>query len=110
MIILQITQLKNFMNTLLRLETFDRFPVLRGVDHNVYDVLHRRSLHTDFFDPDDAQLLKEKGRTRLLWKDVKSFCYSVIKGKRTPLQFKFVFQLPQAACEKMIATCAAAGK
>lgn len=27
MIILQITQLKNFMNTLLRLETFDRFPV-----------------------------------------------------------------------------------
>ena len=34
---------------------------------------------------------------------MKSFCYSVIKGKRTPLQFKFVFQLPQAACEKMIA-------
>ena len=91
MIILQITQLKNFMNTLLRLETFDRFPVSEA------------SITTFTTFSIDAQLLKEKGRTRLLWKDVKSFCYSVIKGKRTPLQFKFVFQLPQAACEKMIA-------
>ena len=103
MIILQITQLKNFMNTLLRLETFDRFPVSEALITTFTTFSIDGSLHTDFFDPDDAQLLKEKGRTRLLWKDVKSFCYSVIKGKRTPLQFKFVFQLPQAACEKMIA-------
>ena len=103
MIILQITQLKNFMNTLLRLETFDRFPVSEASITTFTTFSIDGSLHTDFFDPDDAQLLKEKGRTRLLWKDVKSFCYSVIKGKRTPLQFKFVFQLPQAACEKMIA-------
>ena len=103
MIILQITQLKNFMNTLLRLETFDRFPVSEESITTFTTFSIDGSLHTDFFDPDDAQLLKEKGRTRLLWKDVKSFCYSVIKGKRTPLQFKFVFQLPQAACEKMIA-------
>ena len=102
MIILQITQLKNFMNTLLRLETFDRFPVSEASITTFTTFSIDGSLHTDFFDPDDAQLLKEKGRTRLLWKDVKSFCYSVIKGKRTPLQFKFVFQLPQAACEKMI--------
>ena len=33
---------------------------------------------------------------------MKSFCYSVIKGKRTPLQFKFVFQLPQAACDAFL--------
>ena len=97
MIILQITQLKNFMNTLLRLETFDRFPVSEASITTFTTFSIDGSLHTDFFDPDDAQLLKEKGRTRLLWKDVKSFCYSVIKGKRTPLQFKFVFQLPQAA-------------
>ena len=102
MIILQITQLKNFMNTLLRLETFDRFPVSEASITTFTTFSIDGSLHTDFFDPDDAQLLKEKGRTRLLWKDVKSFCYSVIKGKRTPMQFKFVFQLPQAACEKMI--------
>ena len=95
MIILQITQLKNFMNTLLRLETFDRFPVSEASITTFTTFSIDGSLHTDFFDPDDAHLLKEKGRTRLLWKDV--------KGKRTPLQFKFVFQLPQAACEKMIA-------
>ena len=85
MIILQITQLKNFMNTLLRLETFDRFPVSEASITTFTTFSIDGSLHTDFFDPDDAQLLKEKGRTR------------------TPLQFKFVFQLPQAACEKMIA-------
>ena len=80
MIILQITQLKNFMNTLLRLETFDRFPVSEASITTFTTFSIDGSLHTDFFDPDDAQLLKEKGRTRLLWKDVKSFCYSVIKG------------------------------
>ena len=76
MIILQITQLKNFMNTLLRLETFDRFPVSEASITTFTTFSIDGSLHTDFFDPDDAQLLKEKGRTRLLWKDVKSFCYS----------------------------------
>ena len=74
MIILQITQLKNFMNTLLRLETFDRFPVSEASITTFTTFSLDGSLHTDFFDPDDAQLLKEKGRTRLLCSS--NLCFS----------------------------------
>lgn len=55
MIILQITQLKNFMNTLLRLETFVRFPVSEASITTFTTFSSTGSLHTDFFDPDDAR-------------------------------------------------------
>ena len=48
------------MNTLLRLETFDRFPVSEASITTFTTFSIDGSLHTDFFDPDDAQLLKEK--------------------------------------------------
>ena len=49
MIILQITQLKNFMNTLLRLETFDRFPVSEASITTFTTFSIDGSLHTAFF-------------------------------------------------------------
>ena len=30
----------------------------------------------------------------MLWSEIRPFCLSVIRGKRTPLSFKFIFQLP----------------
>lgn len=51
MIILQITQLKNFMNTLLRLETFDRFPVSEASITTFTTFSIDGSLHTDFSIP-----------------------------------------------------------
>ena len=47
----------------------------------------------DFFDTDTAQQLSENGDIYSSWKDVKSYCYSIIRGKLPPLQFKFVMRL-----------------
>lgn len=103
MIVLRITQLKNFMNRLLCTETFDRFPVSETSITTFTTFAIDGSFHLDFFDKETAGELNTRGRTQLLWLDVKKFCYSVIKGKRTPLQFKIVFQLPEKNCEKLIA-------
>lgn len=102
MILLQITQLKPFMNQLLLADTFDHFLLSEASITTFTTFSIDGSLHPDFFDPDDAARLRKIGRTQLLWHDVKSFCYSMIRGKRTPLQFKFVFRLSQKACEKLI--------
>ncbi|MCI5650175.1 MAG: DUF5721 family protein [Fusicatenibacter sp.] len=102
MIVLQITQLKNFMNRLLCTETFDRFPVSEVSITTFTTFSIDGTFHMDFFDTETAQELSKWGRTQLLWLDIKKFCYFVIRGKQTPLQFKIVFQLPQKNCEKLI--------
>ena len=50
-------------------------------------------LNKDFFDTDTQDILTQKGQVYSLWKDLKPFCFSVIRGKRTPLHFKIIFQL-----------------
>lgn len=50
-------------------------------------------LHPDFFDTQEAELLQAEGREYTLWKDIKPFCFSIMKGKKTPLHFKIVFML-----------------
>ena len=45
-----------------------------------------------FFDNDEQEFLASSHRTFSLWKEVKPFCYSVIRGKKAPLSFKIVLQ------------------
>lgn len=49
-------------------------------------------LNKDFFDTDTQNILDQKGMIYSKWKEIKSFCFSIIRGKRTPLQFKIIFQ------------------
>ena len=37
------------------------------------------------------------------WKNVRDFCFSVIKGKRTPLSFRFIFSLSRRNISRLIA-------
>lgn len=50
-------------------------------------------LHQEFFSPEAREVLERCHRTHSLWKEMKPFCYSIIRGKQTPLQFQFVFRL-----------------
>lgn len=36
------------------------------------------------------------------WKDLREFCFSIIKGKRTPLNFKFIFTLSGQMIQQII--------
>ena len=77
---------KKCMSELLLRDTFDTFSFISG-DITTFSTFHMDGyLHKDFYEeaPD-----REYG----IWSDYRNFCFSIIKGKRTPLNFKFIFAL-----------------
>ena len=87
MIALKLTSPKKFMSQLLLAETFDHFLLIEGeiVTFNTFKI--DGYIRKEFFD--ENEILPEYSA----WKQVREFCYSLIKGKRTPLGFTFIFSL-----------------
>lgn len=97
MIALSLPEVKECMSKLLLSETFDPFYFIEGeiVTFNTFTL--DGFLKKEFFDTEDTP-----DREYALWKDVREFCFSLIKGKRTPLSFKFVLGLSDSNIEKLL--------
>lgn len=95
----KIADIKDFMNKLLIGDVFDSFYLAEATITTFNTFSIDGKLKLDFYNTDEQTLLKEKQRTLSSWKEIKPFCYSIIKGKHTPLSFKIVLQLsrPQTA-------------
>ena len=96
MLALQIPDVKAFMSQLLIGDTFDAFllkeaEITTSVTHSIDGFLH-----PDFFDETDFS------DDLIAWRDIKPHCFSIIRGKRTPLHFSFVFRLNKANIEKLL--------
>lgn len=93
MLALKINDVKEFMNQLLIGETFDHFQLVEAsiTTFNTFSI--DGTLKRDFFDTDTCDILDQSSITYSFWKEVKPYCYSIIRGKRTPLHFKIIFQL-----------------
>lgn len=111
MISLKLTETKKFMSQLLLSELFDHFLFIEG------DIVTFNSFHIDGYIQKDfyAEFPPEElfsaassfsGSEALpeysYWKQVREYCFSLIKGKRTPLSFKFVFRLSPTNIAKLI--------
>lgn len=100
MIALQIADIKTFMQRLLLGSTFDRFLLLE-CSITTFNTFHiDGTLQKSFYAQEDQERLA--GRTLSAWEDVRPFCLSLMKGKRTPLSFRFTFQLAPANVEKLL--------
>lgn len=90
MIVLQISQTKNFMNTLLKGVVFDEFlleeAIIKTGNSYTIDGHINKEFYGDFV-ADEAPY--ELSR----WCDIKNVCFELIKGRHTPLGFKFVMQV-----------------
>lgn len=97
MILLSISEVKEFMSKLLLSDTFDSFLFIEGeiVTFNTFSI--NGYLQKDFFDKD---MIPERNYS--LWKELREYCFSLIRGKRTPLRFKFVFGLSEPNIEKLL--------
>lgn len=92
MLALQITSMKNFMNQLLAGDTFDIFLLEEAVISTANTYTIDGHINTDFYSAHEQEkesLLYEFQR----WSEIKGLCYHLIKGKNTPLYFKFVLHL-----------------
>ena len=93
MLALKSLDVKDFMNKLLLGEVFDHFSFVEASITTFNTFTIDGQLQHDFFDTDTNTALMEKSAEYSLWHDVKSYCFSIIRGKRTPLNFKIVFEL-----------------
>jgi len=92
MIALQITSLKTLMNQLLVGDTFDIFLLEEAVISTANTYTIDGHINKDFFP------LEERGTENIpyefqCWSESKGLCFNLIKGKNTPLYFKFVLHL-----------------
>ena len=108
MLALKITDIRDFTNKLFIGEVFDKFCLSEATvtTFNTFTIDGR--LQKDFFDTDSMNRLTEHGRTHSLWKDIRPFCWSVIRGKRTPLSFRIVLHLSRSGV-KASAPCFSVG-
>ena len=101
MLALQITSLKLLMNQLLAGDTFDVFLLEEAVISTANTYTIDGHINKDFYP------LEERGSDCLPydmqpWSELKGLCFQLIKGKHTPLFFKFVFHLkPEKAADLM---------
>lgn len=103
MIAQKITNLKKFMSQLLIGDCFDSFWLSEASITTGNTYLIDGALHPEFFPEEAREILERRHRTHSLWREIKPFCYSIIKGKQTPLQFKFVFRLSYEKTRHVIA-------
>lgn len=102
MLAIKITATKAFMNHLLVNDTFDNFLLEEGVVSTANTYRIDGHINTDFFSLEerrDQPLLYDFS----LWKDMKPLCFNLIKGKRTPLFFKFVLHLKPDLVGRLLA-------
>ena len=105
MIALQITSMKNFMNHLLVADTFDPFLLEEATVSTALTVTIDGHINKDFYPAEErsADCIPWELQS---WSKIKGLCFDLIKGKHTPLYFKFVLHMqPDKAARKKPTKC-----
>ncbi len=87
MLALQILELKDFTSKLFLGDVFNRFYFVEGSFSTFITHSLDGTLNKDFYDNDT-----QPEQPYCYWEDIRPHCYSIIRGKRSPLRFKIVFQ------------------
>lgn len=84
---------KKCTSALFLQSVFDSFYFIEGTitTFNQYQIDGR--LKKEFFRQGAEEEAQVSDREYALWKEQREFCFSIIKGKRTPLAFRLVFSL-----------------
>lgn len=77
---------KPSMSHLLLKDTFDQFSFIEGEITTFNTFTIDGYLQKDFFE-------EKPEAFHAHWKDVREFCFQIIRGKRTPLNFKIILSL-----------------
>lgn len=93
MIALKINSLNHFMHTFLTTDTFDLF-LLEEATIQTYNTFHIDGRQNqNFYTSEEWNDPSVRPYEFTRWKDIRSLCFDLIKGSRTPAGFKFVLQL-----------------
>jgi hypothetical protein len=100
MISINIPEVKPFMAKLLTNSTFDSY-LLRELELETFTNFKiTGQLNEGFFTKEELEERLDK--RFILWGDVRQSVFSMIKGNKTPLSLKIVFQLPSDLCIELL--------
>ena len=103
MIALNILDIKDFMNKLLRTEVFDHFLLQEASINGHISYLIDGHLNMNFYAKEELEELELNDLTFAPLSMVRNHGYDVIKGNRTPTSYKFVFLLSPKNPERTLA-------
>lgn len=86
------------MNSLLAKETFDIFHLEEAVIGTANTITIDGRINKEFFDAEERENLAEFRP----WSEVRPLCFDLIKGKRTPLFFRFVLHLNETQKQALL--------
>ena len=90
MIALNLPEVKDLMGKLLLQDTFDSFSFIEGSITTFSTFTINGYLKKDFYNSDEKELQSLENRTHVTWGEIRDYCYHIIKGKNSPLNFRFV--------------------
>jgi len=100
MISLNILDVKPFMAKLLTNTIFDSF-LLRELEIQTFTNFQvTGQFNEEFFSEEELEKREEK--LFILWSDVRAIAYAMIKGNKTPLSLKVIFQLAQTHSMELV--------
>ncbi len=93
MIALKIQQQKRFMGKLLTTDVFDEFLLIEATidTFNTFNI--DGQIHKEFFNSDPETTIPQEKYSK--WSAIRPIALELIKGKTTPLGFKFILQLDE---------------
>lgn len=88
---IHIDDKKSFTTKLFVKDDFDSFLLNEAIitTFNTYTI--DGHIQQKFYSQEEYELLEKPEFTK--WSDIKKLCFDIIKGNKTPLKFKIVFQL-----------------
>ncbi|MDO4331551.1 MAG: DUF5721 family protein [Eubacteriales bacterium] len=88
-----ITELKNFMSKLLATNCFDSFLLAEANISTAVEYTIDGHINKDFYTREELEDEQICPYDFSPWSAMRPICYEIIKGKRSPSRFKFVFHL-----------------
>ena len=98
----KITELKSFMSKLLGSSAFDGFLLAEASISTYNTFVIDGHINKEFFtgDINDEGILPSYEFS--MWQDMRSICFDLIKGKRTPVGFKLVLHLKPELADTLL--------
>ncbi len=98
----KITELKNFMGRLLGSSIFDDFLLVKATVSTYNTFVIDGHINKEFFtgDVNDDGIMPSYDFS--LWKDMRSLCFDLIKGKRTPVSFGLTMHLKPELADTLL--------
>ena len=98
----QLTEKKEFMNLLLRSETFDNFLLSEASSHAAVSYEIDGRLNESVFSSEELDSQQLAGLTHMPYGRLRPVFFELIKGRATPSYFKFVLMLSPSNLQKTI--------